>query len=395
MRYLGNKRHLLESIERAASAIGFERGTVCDLFAGSGRVGRHFRSRGSRVLATDLMACSHVFQKVFLELPGPPPFTEYRTAFDLPPPLPAERIASALPADPVAWEATLRVLAHFEELPPEEGMLTRQYSPAGVAGRMYLREENAARCDAMLGELRRAIAANLLTEPETFLLLATIIDAVDRVANISGTYGAYLKKWHGNALADLSLKLPAVVEGPIGCGNLRDASEWIEEVDADFLYIDPPYNQRQYASNYHLLDIVARIPFEPDLSAFEATVYGKTGLVPWREKSSVLCSRRGSECRDAFASILSRARVPRVVISYNEEGIISRAEFEEILAEYAGVARAKLGKVLEEIPYRRFRSDADGRVSSTGAERQYRELPGRERNEVHEWLFSVAKRGAR
>ena len=260
---------------------------------------------------------------------------------------------------------------------------------------MYIREENAARFDAMLGGLREWHHDGLLTEPETYLLLGTIIDAVDRVANISGTYGAYLKKWQSNAIADLSLRLPAIVEGPVGAGNQRDASEWIEEVDADCLYIDPPYNQRQYAANYHLLDIVARIPFEADLPTFESSIYGKTGLVPWREKASVLCSRRGTDCRDAFASILERTRVPRVVISYNEEGIITRDEFEEILAAYAGVRRSKLGTVLREIPYRRFRSDADGRVASTGAGRQYRELPGRERNEVHEWLFSVARKGDR
>ncbi len=397
MRYLGNKRHLLGEIEAAARSLGFERGTVCDLFAGTARVGRHFRARGCRVVATDVMASSHVFQRVFLELPGPPEFAGLRASRDLPSPVGEERTQRARPADPKRWEPTRRALAWLESLPPEEGFLTRQYSPAGVDGRMYLTAENAGRFDAMLGALRSLQNDGVLAELEVFLLLATVIDAVDRVANISGTYGAFLKKWQSNTLGAPILRVPPLVEGPVGEGNQRDALEWIEEADADLLYIDPPYNHRQYLANYHVLEVVARIPFEPDLAGLEASIYGKTGLVPWRDRSSPLCSGRGTECRDAFASILERTRIPRVVISYNEEGIISRDEFEDILAAYAGVPRSRLGAVLEEIPYRRFRSDADGRVSTTGAGREYRQVPGRDRDEVHEWLFSVTRqrRGAR
>lgn len=391
MRYLGNKRHLLGEIEAAARGLGFERGTVCDLFAGTARVGRHFRSLGCRVLATDMMACSHVFQRVFLELAGPPAFAGLATRTDLPPASAASRLGDARPADPDRWEPTLRALAWLESLPPEEGLLTRQYSPAGEAGRMYLTEENAARCDAMLAALAHAERDGVLEGTEGPLLLACVIDAVDRVANISGTYGAFLKRWQTSAEQPVRLRLPPVVPGPPGRGHRRDALEWIEEVEADLLYIDPPYNQRQYPANYHLLEVVARLPHEEDVAALEASVYGKTGLLPWKESASPLCSRRGSECRDAFASILERTTIPRVVISYNEEGIITRDEFEEMLAAYAGVARSRLGTVLREIPYRRFRSDADGRVSSIGSGRAYRTVEGRERDEVHEWLFSVAR----
>ena len=123
MRYLGNKKNLLADIERAARSVGFTRGVVCDLFAGSGRVGRHFRALGNLVLATDLMACSHVFQKVFLELAGPPGFEGLRTRTDLPPPIEESRIGEAQPADPSAWHETRRALAHLEQLDPIEGFL--------------------------------------------------------------------------------------------------------------------------------------------------------------------------------------------------------------------------------------------------------------------------------
>lgn len=391
MRYLGNKRHLLTEIETAARSIGFTKGTVCDLFAGTARVGRHFRSLGNRVLATDLMACSYISQKVFLELTGPPSFARLKATLDLPSPVSTSRVKDAQPADPTAWLPTREILAYLESCSPCSGLLTRQYSPTGEADRRYLTSVNAGRIDAMLMSLRDWRLSELVTEEETALLLATIIDATDRVANVSGTYGAFLKNWQTSAEGDVSLRLPAVVQGPVGEANHRDALDWIEEVEADLLYIDPPYNQRQYAANYHLLEVVARLPFESDLPSFESSIYGKTGLIPWRHRASKLCSRRGDECRSAFSTILERTRIPRVVISYNEEGIIQREEFEEMLAEFSGVARSQLGMVLQEIPYRRFRSDADGRVSSRGSGRKYRELPGRGRDEVHEWLFSVAK----
>ena len=392
MRYLGNKRHLLGDIEAAARSLGFTKGTVCDLFAGSARVGRHFRALGSKVVATDLMHSSYVLQQAHLELDGPPSFDTLLREVETPEPLGDDSIGHALPADPESWLPTRRVLAHLLALPPREGLLTRQYSPAGSMDRRYLRPENAAQADAILATLREWREREWIASPEFALLLATTIDAVDRVANISGTYGAFLKKWQANAEQPLRLKLPALVEGPVGEAHREDALEWIGGVTADLLYMDPPYNQRQYPANYHLLEVIARIPTEPDLSSFEDSIYGKTGLVPWRDKASVLCSRRGTECRDAFWEILRRTTIPRVVVSYSEEGIISRDEFEEMLAEYAGVSRARLGHVLTEIPYKRFRSDADGRVSSIGTSRQYKELPGRGRNEVHEWLFSVAKR---
>ncbi len=400
MRYLGTKKKLLDSIEAAARRVGFHGGTMCDLFAGTAVVGRHFRALGSRVAAMDLMACSFVFQKVFLEIERLP---EFRGLGDLAAAgiaAPEERIAALgeagtrrLPGDPLPL---LRVLYHLEtRLEPCDGILTRQYSPAGCAGRKFLRPERARRLDAILLEIRDWRERARIDDVEEILLLAATIDAADRIANISGTYGAFHKEWQVNTAYEADLRIPALVAGPRGSAAQGDSLAWIPEVEADLLYIDPPYNTRQYPNNYHLLELIARIPRTLDLAALEASIAGKTGLVPWSEQASKLCVGRGTTCRDAFQSILARTRIPRVVISYNEEGIITRAEFMEMLAEYAGVARAKLRGALEEISYRRFRSDRDGRLARTGAGRRYRVVPGRARDEVREWLFAVAKRKER
>ena len=397
MRYLGNKTQLLPHIDRCARRIGFTGGTVCDLFAGTGVVGRHLRAGGNRVLSTDLMYSSFVFQKVFLEVERGPDFAALREQLDLPAPAALDRVRAGTMLTARQLSPALRVIRFLEEeLEPEEGILTRQYSPDGRAGRCYFRPEVARRVDAILLTLRRWRQLRWIREVEEMLLVAATIDAADRRANISGTYGAYLKSWQQNTLGQVLLRLPALVTGPKGSANRCDAFRWLGAVEADLLYIDPPYNHRQYPSNYHLLDVMARIVREPDLEAFERSIYGKTGLVPWKEQSSALCAQRGARCRDAFRELLRATSIPRVIISYNEEGIISRVEFEEMLAEYAGLRRSRLHArdILTPVPYPRFRSDADGRVSRTGAGRSYKKLSGRNRDEVHEWLFHVARNGS-
>lgn len=401
MRWLGNKVQLLEEILLAAQRAGFSDGTVCDLFAGSGTVGRFFRSRGYKVISTDLMHCSLAFQKVFLECTGPPQFDGIREVWQQCEPLEEDRIKNADPADPLPWEPFLRLICYLEQkLPLREGLLYRQFSPDGPANRRYLSPENAGRLDAIVELIRTWHLQQMITEEEMWLLVTSIIDAADRVANISGTYGAYLKNWQQNALNPLKLRAPALVQGPIGEANQLDAISYIENIECDLLYIDPPYNQRQYAANYHLPEVISLLPLEESDDRIESLLYGKTGLLPWKETASPLCSRRGSECFNAMENIISKASAGGIVFSYNEEGILSRREIEEMLQ---GWSIQELGdeqkrnrknaddQILHEIPYRRFRSDKEGRVSRTGSSRSFRPALGRSEDEVHEWLFAIEK----
>lgn len=397
MRWLGNKVRLLEEILLAAERAGFSGGTVCDLFAGSGTVGRFFRSRGYRVISTDLMHCSLAFQKVFLECDGPPLFEGVRSIWQNLEPVGVDRIQNAEPSDPDAWEPFLKVVRFLEdELSPREGLLFRQFSPQGPAGRGYLTPENACRLDAVIDVIRDWRRQGKIEEIELWLLISCIIDAADRVANISGTYGAYLKSWQKNARNPLELRAPALVSGPRGEAYRLDAIDCIETMECDLLYIDPPYNQRQYAANYHLPEVISMLPLEDSDDRIEPLLYGKTGLLPWKDSASPLCSRRGSECRDAMASIIERAPARGIVLSYNEEGILTRDEIEQMLERWSlsggdGDLKPKTGSILHEIPYRRFRSDSDGLNSRTGSSRNFRPAEGRNEDEVHEWLFAIEK----
>jgi adenine-specific DNA-methyltransferase len=175
----------------------------------------------------------------------------------------------------------------------------------------------------------------------------------------------------------------------------EDANELVAQVECDVLYIDPPYNRRQYAKNYHVLEVIAELNSVEDEARYEATLYGKTGLRDFEGRRSAYCladARGGaSPCERAFADLVGRARAEHIVISYNEEGILSREALERALAAVS--PRFELERGLVELAYKRFRSDRD-----QGARRTYRVLEGRARDEVREWLIYARKpraRGAR
>jgi hypothetical protein len=83
-----------------------------------------------------------------------------------------------------------------------------------------------------------------------------------------------------------------------------------------------------------------------------------------------------------------------VVVSYNEEGILTREEIAGILARFSGERSFDFASNMQSVLYRRFRSDADRSAGHTRGKREYRVIPGKRRNEIAEWLF-FASRGRR
>jgi len=175
------------------------------------------------------------------------------------------------------------------------------------------------------------------------------------VANISGVYCAFLKELQPNAERRLRLRPPKLVTGncQLHEAHLRDANALIAQICCDILYLDPPYNPRQYAGNYHLLESIAEgwFPKEP-------RIYGKTGMRPYKHQRSVYCSRRTGQ--RALADLVEKAReragCTHLLLSYNNEGVIPEHSVEGILRQ-AGKSRTYRRFTRT---YKRFRSDADG-----------------------------------
>lgn len=394
MRLIGNKTKLLGSIQRFLEARGVHGGTFFDVFAGTGSVGRHFRRLGYRVRANDLLWSSYVRQLVYVGCARVPDFSGLLEL-----PQVRRRLAGrrgraereALGTAPPGQEDLYAAVAALALARPRRGLIWRQYAEGGPAGRLYFSDENGRRIDGAHEELLAWRRDGRVGQDGFWVLLASLLEAADRVANISGTYGAFLKRLQESAREPLRLRPPLLdLRSPAGRVYRGDANALVRRVSADVLYLDPPYNQRQYAKNYHVPEVLAELHTATDLRAYEAEIYGKTGLRRFEDRRSEYCRRGGrrggpSPCEKAFRDLVRAARAEHIVVSYSEEGILDREAIGAALAEAAGLPAFDFERDHRVISHRRFRSDRNrnGRV--------YRVLEGRAPDEVGEWLFYVRK----
>ncbi|MEZ6188804.1 MAG: DNA adenine methylase [Planctomycetota bacterium] len=389
MRLIGNKTKLLGQIEGFLAERGVHEGSFLDVFAGTASVGRHFRRLGFTVHTNDLLAASYARQRATVTLGRCP---RLKGVLELP------EVQTFLASDPgrAALDACVaptgapkdlrRVVAFLNAgLAPRSGFMSEHYAEGGRGGRLFFSRENGARIDAVHDRLCAWREARVLDEDGFFLLLSALLDAADRVANISGTYGAFLKKLQKSATDPLTLKVPELEPSlPRGVAHRRDANQLVRELRVDVIYMDPPYNQRQYVKNYHVLEVLAELHEVTDRAAYAQGIYGKTGLREFPQRLSAYCRRGRGICREAFRDLVHGAQAEHLVISYSEEGILSREDIGSALAEACGQRRYDYARDHATIDYKRFRSDGDDA-------RSYRVLDGRARDQVHEWLFYARK----
>ncbi len=310
MNYIGSKYSLLPFIEKQYSKIadGSEK-TFCDIFAGTGAVGRYFKSKGLRVIANDIQYYSYVLNKAYLEINKPPTFTSLRKTFH------AEIVKASL-----SQHTSLQsVMAFINGLPKKRGFIAKHYSP--IANRFYYTQENAEKADAIRQAIEEWRTCGIITEREYFYILCSLLEAIDSVANTASVYGAYLKKFKNSAKRKLLLKPLELFNHVKGCKVYNeDANNLIARIQCDVLYLDPPYNHRQYGANYHVLETIAADD-KPKLR-------GLTGMRDY--EGSLYC--RTKSAKTALEQLITQARTKHIFVSYNDEGIMSLEEMREILA---------------------------------------------------------------
>jgi len=308
MNYIGSKQTLLPFIEQVFREVrdGSET-TLCDIFAGTGAVGRHFKRLGLRVIANDFQHYAYALNKAYLEINHPPAFIRLRHEF-------AEAFEALNEEAPIP-----RALAFAGGLRGRRGFITKHYSPAG--GRLYYTEANAKRADAIRQSLDEWRERQWINDEEYFYLLCSLLEAIDHVANTASVYGAYLKQFKSSALRPLTLKPPELSNHVTGCrAHRRDANELIREIECDVLYLDPPYNHRQYGANYHVLETIAAYD-NPSLR-------GVTGMRDYPR--SRYCQPKAAA--EALDDLVRNARTKHILMSYNDEGLLGLDEVWRILS---------------------------------------------------------------
>ena len=349
MRYIGRKTNLLPYIEDVVLKNTSRKGIFCDLFAGTHSVAAHFKKLGFQIISNDLLCLAYIFGRALIQSNAKPTFAKMRNLLDTSP--------SSLSG---GMETYLKVLNYLNRLDRiSDGFIFNAYCPGGANeyNRQYLSNSNGQKIDVVRRRIEEWRRDNLITEDEYYSLLLSLLEAVSKVTNISGTYSAYLKGWDVRTYKELTLEpinpIPSEKKHTV---YQQDANRLIKQIECDILYIDPPYNTRQYITNYHLLETIARYD--------NPSLYGKTGLRTYSEtEKSVYCSQQA--CLRAFAALISQAKAKHIIVSYSSEGIMTETEIRDVLREKGGVPE------LIPIDYRRFKSNSRGDFGNGRIVREY------------------------
>lgn len=323
MRFIGSKAALLDKIEAVIDEnTGGNGGVFCDMFSGTGIVARFFKPK-YEIISNDSLYFSYVIQRATIGLNGVPDFLRLKK---------------------IGINDPFRFLEETPTLHKDDSyFILNNYSPSDTCNRMYVSGKNAARIDFIRITIEAWKNEGLLTEEEYYYLLACLVEGVPSVSNITGTYGAYLKAWDKRAFNDLQMvRLDVADNGRENCCYNMDANELVRQIEGDILYLDPPYNSRQYAPNYHLLETIARYDY-PELS-------GVTGMRPYDELKSPYCVK--GEVAEAFEDLVANAKFENIVLSYSTDGLMTEGQIEEILKRHGD----KNSYRVYHIPYRQYMS---------------------------------------
>ena len=310
MNYIGSKQKLSSFISTAVNSVvgnDLSQKTFCDLFAGTGIVGRTFKNEVKKVISNDLEYYSFVLNKNYIEN-----------------------------HKPIDYKSIIEKLNGLEGV---EGFVFNEYSENGNAQRLYFSENNGKKIDAIRQKIEDWKIANKINSNVYYFLLASLLESADKVANTASVYGAYLKQIKKSAQKELILE-PAFYQINDNEHEVfnEDSNVLIKKIEGDILYLDPPYNARQYGSNYHILNTIAK---------YDAFIpKGKTGLRNYNR--SEYCSK--IKVKQSFEELLKNAAFQYTFLSYNNEGLMSEEEIRTIMSKY--------GKYdLVTTDYQRFKAD--------------------------------------
>ena len=283
IKYIGSKRRLVPVLTRICQASGAR--TALDLFTGTTRVAQAFKTQGVHVTAVDSARYAHTFARTYIE-------------------------ADAAATDAGALQAAV---THLNGLPGKAGYVTETFSHEA----RFFQPHNAARIDAVRDAIDSEYAGSRLFP----LLLTSLIEAADRVDSTTGVQMAYVKQWSPRSSNPLALRVPDLLDGP-GRAILGDAVALAAGLGHfDLAYLDPPYNQHRYFTNYHVWET---------LVAWDAPeAYGVARKrVDARDPSTRSAFNSKRTMPAALASVVQSVDCDLLVLSYNNESWLELEELE-------------------------------------------------------------------
>jgi adenine-specific DNA-methyltransferase len=297
IKYIGSKRTLVPRILAYAKAIRDRTGaeSFSDMFTGTTRVAQALKRAHFQVTANDLASYSEVLAIAYIEADA------------------------NLHRGPL----TAAKIGHLNALPGRDGYFTQTF----CVDSRYFQPGNGRRIDAIREEIDRISDDRV----EHAILLTSLLEAADRVDSTTGLQMAYLKEWAPRSFNAMELRMPLLIPGP-GTALRQDANALAAAMaPVDIAYLDPPYNQHSYFSNYHIWETLVRNDSpEP------------YGVACKRIDCRVTKSAYNAKARSwaSFESLVRTIPAKHLIVSFSNEGYFAHDDLVALLESTLGEVEA-------------------------------------------------------
>ena len=306
MNYIGSKLSLLNFLEECINKVTNKKYEIFfDAFAGTGVVGKHFKKQNYKIIANDIQYYSYVLNKNYISNSKHLEFKSFKHI--------------------QIKNKENFIFDYLNNIEQKKGFIFNNYCKEGDKEykRNYFTKENAIKCDSIRIKIEEWKQKRLINYNEYYFLLASLLESIDKVANTASVYGAYLKNFKKSALKTFILNPANLFISSINTHKVynKDINKIIKNIFSDVLYLDPPYNNRQYATNYHILETIAKYD--------NPVIKGKTGLRNYENQKSKFCIKK--KVKEEFKKLIVNAKTKYIFLSYNNEGLLSLEDIEEIM----------------------------------------------------------------
>lgn len=304
-RYIGSKARLVEQLADFVGTPVNKQARFVDAFCGTGAVAKVAADLGWPIWLNDNLVSAGIIA--------------------------GARLISREQVDFKHLGGHAKAITALNSLSPVNGFIWREYSPASMQfigiERRYFTQENAGRIDAIRAKIKEWKDAGNITKTEERLLIAELLSATNRVANIAGTYGCFLSKWTRQSESPLVLHQNTLRHQKVDVTITNSDVAGLRVLPEDLVYLDPPYTKRQYASYYHILETISL--------GDEPLVEGVAGLRPWKNKASDYCYK--ARALKALSSLISNLAANKILLSYSEEGHVPIVDLHKNLQQLGEV----------------------------------------------------------
>jgi adenine-specific DNA-methyltransferase len=335
MRFIGNKENLVDKIYQVMQSKKIKGDSFFDFSSGTTSVARYFKKLDYQIFSSDILYFSYVLQRAYIVNNNEVKFKnllneiKIKTNLLIPSPL-------------------LTVIEYLNQIKPIKGFIYKNYTPSGTSDleqpRMYFSDENGKIIDAIRIQIEEWKTNDLINSDEYFILIACLIETVPFYSNITGVYGAFQKKWDVRATKKMILRpIELITNSKKNYSYNENSVNLAGKIKADIFYLDPPYNERQYAPNYHILETIAKYD--------SPKIKGVTGMRDYSLQKSNFCNAKSAI--EELSKIAKESVCKTLILSYNTEGIMVKSDIIHTLEKYGSVE-------LVEFEYLRFKSNNNG-----------------------------------